>query len=395
MIRFRRSARTVAGALFAALLLLGPAVAGAQGYQAVYSKNGTDVWAVGDGGSWGRSFDSGGTWTSGQLATSRVLRGIAHRGLTVIAVADSGQVFRSTDNGVSWTRTVLAGTPDLKAVEMPSANVAVIVGAGETIRKSTDGGASWSPQGPGGGATLYGLRMLSDVEGWAVGSGGRVLHSVDGATWNPVAVPTALDLYAVDASTLRVWVGGAQALALKSVNGGANWSPVNLRMELPGDVRAVTLSGASGVLLTGGGGFIRRSADDGTTWTFDAHPLIAATSDYFAYDANKAWATAGKTKAVLRTANGGTSWFLPVAATTAWDWQLKQAAGSVIVRGNTFATTPQNRNSVWCVMGPNVYKSVDRGDTWTLVSTIAGVSKTNSFSARPSPARRVTRRSTA
>jgi photosystem II stability/assembly factor-like uncharacterized protein len=380
MIRFRCSARTLAGATFAALLLLGPAVAGAQGYQAVFSKNGVDVWAVGDGGSWGRSFDAGATWTTGQLTTSRILRGIAHRGLTVIAVGDSGQVFRSTDNGVSWTRTVLAGTPDLKAVEMPSASVAVIVGAGETIRRSTDGGASWSPQGPGGGATLYGLRMLTDLEGWAVGSGGRVLHTTDGATWNPVVVPTANDLHAVDASTLRVWVVGAHALALRSVNGGANWSPVNLRMELPGDVRGVTLSGASGVLLTGGGGFIRRSADDGTTWTFDSHPLIAATSDYFAYDATKAWATARATRAVLRTANGGSSWSLPVAATTTWSWQLKQSAGATIVRGNTFATTPQNRNSVWCVMGPNVYKSLDRGETWTLVSTIPGVSKTNSFS---------------
>ena len=385
MTRFRLSAP----AAFAAFLLLAPALAGAQGYQAVHSKNGVDVWAVGDGGSWARSFDGGATWTTGQLTTSRMLRGVAHRGLTVIAVGDSGQVFRSTDNGMSWTRTVLAGTPDLKAVEMPSANVAVIVGAGETIRRSTDGGASWSPQGPGGGATLLGLRMLTDLEGWAVGTGGRVLHSTDGATWNPVAVPTTNDLLAVDAATLRVWVVGASSLALRSVNGGANWSPVNLRMELPGDVRAVTLSGASGVVLTGGGGFIRRSADDGTTWTFATHPLIHATSDYFAYDANRAWASAGRSRAIVRTSDGGTTWAMPAGTTTQWDWQLKRAAGNVIVRGNTFATTPQNRNSVWCVMGPDVYKSLDRGDSWSLVATIPlGVSKTNSFYVSPTDSNR-------
>lgn len=382
MIRTRSCPRLAGGAALLAVLVL-PCVAGAQGYQAVHSKNGLDVWAVGDGGVWARSFDGGVTWTTGQLTTARALRGIAHRGLTAIAVADSGQVFRSIDNGVSWTRTILAGTPDLKAVEMPSASVAVLVGAGEAIRRSVDGGATWAAQGPGGAATLHGLRMVSDLEGWAVGAGGRVLHSTDGATWSPVAVPTTLDLYSVDAAASRVWVVGASGLALKSATGGGSWSAVNLAMELPSDVRAVTLSGGAGVLLTGGGGFLRRSADDGASWTFAHHPLLAATTDYFAFDANKAWATAGKTKAVIRTTDGGTIWAMPSGTSTTSTWQLKIASGNVTVRGNTFATTPQNRNSVWCVMGPNVYKSLDRGDTWALINTIPGVSKTNSFFIAP------------
>lgn len=383
MIRTHSLPRFAGGAALLALLLVLPAVAAAQGHQAVHSKNGVDVWAVGDGGAWARSHDGGVTWTTGQLTTSRPVRGIAHRGLTAIAVADSGQVFRSTDNGLSWTRTVLPGTPDLKAVEMPSAGVAVLVGAGEVILRSNDGGATWSPQGPGGGATLHGLRMVSDLEGWAVGTGGRVLHSTDGATWNPVAVPTTLALYAVDAAASRVWVVGSHGLALKSATGGGSWSGVNLNMELPSDVRAVSLSGGAGVLLTGGGGFVRRSADDGASWTFANHPLLAATTDYFAFDANKAWATAAGTKAILRTTDGGNTWALPSGTTTTSTWTLKRASGNVTVRGNTFATTPQNRNSVWCVMGPNVWKSVDRGETWTQINTIPGATKTNSFSVAP------------
>jgi photosystem II stability/assembly factor-like uncharacterized protein len=381
----RSFARLLAGgAALAALVALGPATASAQGFQAVHSKNGIDVWAIGDGGAWSRSFDGGLTWTTGQLATSRVLRGVAHQGTTVLVVADSGLVFRSTDNGVSFVRTVLAGTPDLKAVEMPSASVAVLVGAGETIRRSEDGGASWAPQGPGGAATLHGLRMTSELDGWAVGTAGRVLHTTDGGTnWVPVPVPTTLDLFAVDATGLRVWAVGAYGAALRSTNGGSNWTGIPLRMELPGDLRAVHVSGAGGVVLTGGGGFIRSSADDGATWSFATHPLVAATTDYFQYDANRAWVSAARTKAVARTANGGTTWALPTGTATTWDWQLKRASGNVTVRGNTFATTPQNRNAVWCVMGPNVYKSLDRGDSWTQVSTITGVSKTNSFYVSP------------
>lgn len=355
-----------------------------QGFQAVHSKNGQDVWAVGDAGAWSRSFDGGVTWTAGTLPTTRMLRGVAHRGLTVLVVADSGLVFRSVDNGVTWTSTVLAGTPDLAAVAMPSANVAVLVGAAETIRRSDDGGASWTPQGPAGASMLRGLRMLDDLTGWAVGNGGRVLSTVDGgANWLPVAVPTGLDLFAVDAAGSRIWVVGAGSLALKSTTGGAAWSAVNLRMELPGTLRGVSLSGASGVTLTGGGGFIRSSSDDGVTWSFASHPLIASTSAYFAFGANLAWVSANTTRAVARTTDGGTTWTMPSGTSTGWNWQLKRAAGNVIVRGNTFATTPQNRNAVWCVMGSQVYKSLDRGDSWALVGAIPGVIKTNSFYVDP------------
>jgi photosystem II stability/assembly factor-like uncharacterized protein len=383
MPRFRPRLTSLLPVALLALVLL-PAAAGAQGFHAVHSKNGLDVWAVGDGGAWSRSFDGGATWTAGQLTTARPLRGVAHQGHTVIVVADSGQVFRSTDNGISWARTVLAGTPHLKAVEMPAPGVAILCGANETILRSEDDGASWTPQGPGGPATLHGLRFPTASDGWAVGTGGRVLATTNGgANWNPVAVPTAQELFAVDASGLRVWIVGAYGLALRSTNGGGAWTPLDLRMELPLDVRGVRIAGTLGVTLTGGGGFIRSSADDGMTWSFASHPLIAATSDYFAFDSNRAWAVSARTKAVVRTGDGGATWSLPTSTGTTWDWQLKRSAAQTI-RGMTFSTTPQNRNSAWAVMGNQVFKSVDRGDSWTQIATIpGGVSKTNSFYVSP------------
>jgi len=198
--------------LLVALVALGSAFAvapaAAQGYHAVFSKNGNDVWAVGDAGAFSRSFDGGATWATGTLPTTRTLRGIAHSGPTVIAVGDSGLVFRSVDNGVLWTRTVISGTPDLKAIEMPSADVAVIVGANETILRSDDGGVVWNAQWAPGAAMLHGLRMINATTGWACGSGGRLLATVDGATWNPIAVPTTADRFAVDGAGSRLWVVG-------------------------------------------------------------------------------------------------------------------------------------------------------------------------------------------
>ncbi len=103
--KFRRAP---IGAMVAAVLLWA-ASASAQGFHAVTTKDGTDVWAVGDAGSIWRSFDGATTFTSATLGTTP-LRGVAHNGLTVLIVGDGGKVNRSTNNGGTFaTQTLGAG----------------------------------------------------------------------------------------------------------------------------------------------------------------------------------------------------------------------------------------------------------------------------------------------
>jgi len=115
--------------LVALLLLAAFAVpAHAQGFNALFTRDGNDVWAVGDSGAVWRSFDSGTNWTRQSYIGSRPLRGVAARGLSAIAVGDSGRVYRSANSGGTWALTVIAGLPDLRGLEWPADNAAFVVG---------------------------------------------------------------------------------------------------------------------------------------------------------------------------------------------------------------------------------------------------------------------------
>src|SRR6185436_3374747 len=181
------------------------------------------------------------------------------------------------------------------------------------------------------------------------GAAGTVLKTVDGgANWSPVPITTTRDVLSIDAIGSDVWAVGTFGTGWKSNNGGGNWTPLDLKIDSRGDVTAAWMESASQITLTGGGGFIRTTTDGGATWTFASHPLLAATSDYFAYSGGKAWAVGKKTGAIVRTSNGGTSWSLNTGTTTAYNWVLKQSAGATTVRGNTFHVVPsQNRDRVF------------------------------------------------
>ena len=102
-IRPRRS-RLPLFARFATVTLLlatSASLASAQGYNAVFSRDGVDVWAVGDAGRVGRSVDSGASFTTTGLGAVS-LRDVAARGFTVLVVSDGGVVWRSTNSGGSW-----------------------------------------------------------------------------------------------------------------------------------------------------------------------------------------------------------------------------------------------------------------------------------------------------
>ena len=129
----------------AVLALAAPGVASAQGFHAVFSRDGIDVWAAGNSGELYRSLNGGATWSSGALG-NKTLRGVAAQGFTVLACGDSGKIWRSTNSGGTWTLIVATGAPRLNAIAFPNASTAYVVGAGGLILKSTDGGATWNTQ---------------------------------------------------------------------------------------------------------------------------------------------------------------------------------------------------------------------------------------------------------
>ncbi len=356
--------------------------ASAQGFQAVYSKDGTDVWAVGDAGLAHRSFDGGASWTAQNIG-AKPLHGVAQQGLTVVLISDDGEVRRSTNNGGTFALQTLPGAPHLRAIEMADASNGWIVGDGGNIFVTADGGATWSPQTSGTAQRLNSVRFRSTTEGWAVGAAGTVLYTTNGGlNWSPVVTGATANLRSVDYAGTAVWVVGDDGIAVKSPD-GAVWTAVNLKLDAKSDVTGVWMESANNLVLTGGGGFLRKTTDGGTTWTFQKNPVLAETSDLFYLNGGtKGWATHTKTKAVVRTTDSGATWTYSGSGTRSWVSKLTVPGGSV--RGNTLHMSHVNKNTYYVALSTRVYRSTDRGETWAQISTITGSgSKANAFYVHP------------
>jgi photosystem II stability/assembly factor-like uncharacterized protein len=377
-------------AVFQLVLVLAfgaPFTASAQGngFHAVYSRDGLDVWAVGEAGACYRSFDGGASWTSFSVGTAR-LRGVAAQGFTVHLVGDDGVVQRSTNSGGAFTPTALPGAPDLYGVHFADAGNGWIVGEAGAIFATTDGGANWSAQASGVGVRLTAVDFLDSTTGWVVGDDGTVLATTDGgANWTPQAPGTTGDLLAVDVTLVGatepvVWAVGARSTAVRSLDGGDTWTSIALKIDSMADVTGVRLLSATSVFLTGGGGFLRASTDGGATWTYRQHLVQGdATGLYLHTDGLKGWMCNRSNRMVLRTSNGGTSWSLPGGTTISRSFALKQAIELGVMRGSTLAQNPFDRNVLYAVLGSQLYRSGNRGDTWSDLYTIPGVYKTNAF----------------
>jgi photosystem II stability/assembly factor-like uncharacterized protein len=101
-----------------AFLAAGASPALAQnGFYAVFSRDGTDVWAVGGSGTLYRSFDGGLTWTTRTVGTD-THRGITAYGWTDILVSENGKIHRSIDSGGTWNTVTVAGSPSLRGVQL-------------------------------------------------------------------------------------------------------------------------------------------------------------------------------------------------------------------------------------------------------------------------------------
>jgi len=183
-----------------------------------------------------------------------------------------GTLLRTRDGGKHWQK-VPAPPGDLLAIDFTDAGHGWVVSSDErypnaSLEYTSDGGAHWESRYAAAGALLYGVDALSDGEvwaaggdpaaetgtllhggatdawttqwsgsarladvtmvdathGWAVGDGGLILHTDDGATWTPQPADITFDLTAVSAvDEQTAWAVGDGEVILRTSDGGAHW----------------------------------------------------------------------------------------------------------------------------------------------------------------------------
>lgn len=366
-----------------ALLTVTAPAAPARSFNDVASPDGIYVMAIGDSGRIARSWNRGQFWNTDTFGAAD-LHALDMRDALALMAGSGGRLWRSVDGAGTWTEQVPAGSGAWHDVQIaPDGVHAVAVGDGGRIVRSDDGGVSWSVAASGVTRALRAIAWRDDQRVWAVGDSGSVLRSGDGgATWAAVASGATVDLFGVSGSGEHVWVVGRAGTAYRSENGGATWVRVPLGLGAAVDVDHVHCASADSVSLAGGGGFVRRTADRGATWTFARQPALASIGGFHMAGRDTGWIALRTTPEILTTTDGGLTWAFPPGHFDASRWSNANPWTDP-VRGNTIARNPQRPDQILAANGITLYRSNDRGRTWTSFGTLPAGTKTNAFIVSP------------
>jgi photosystem II stability/assembly factor-like uncharacterized protein len=195
-----------------------------------------------------------------------------------IHVGSGTRYFRSADNGVSWSeveKPMQDPRPAFDSLVLDAKNPMIVYAAHKYMRndeptlfKSTDGGVKWKPAGRGVTGAIFSLRSDSSGALLALGNGGQLWRSIDGATtWTAAGsgLPSKkIEAFVIDPTNPAFVYVASKDGFYRSEDGGATFSMSNKgieKFELEGAV-----VDAKGNLYVASGEGVSRSADRGKTW---------------------------------------------------------------------------------------------------------------------------------
>ena len=244
----------------------------------------------------------------GGLGTNVRMTAVTHNGKNLIIVGPRGLVLSSDDDGKSWIQSLISVSSDLVAVQFHSNKLGWAVGHDGVIIHTADGGLNWVKQ-LDGYQTVSRIKEHYDLEGAGAAS---LPEPLRGELENMVAdgadKPFLDVLFVSEAEGFAV---GAFNLAMRTVDGGQTWTPIIEKTNNPDGYHLYGLAVAGGdIYLSGERGLLRR-------WDRDAQAFIAVEVPY---------------------------------------------------EGSFFGVLGKGANILFAYgLQGNVYRSVDRGETWTLL----------------------------
>ncbi len=361
--------------VFLGLILFSVSSFSQTGFNSVYSKDGSFVIAVGDGGAIFISYNGGADFGSYPNAGASNFNSVFAVNQKIWLVGDAGVVQVSTNGGNTYTNYSVGGS-DLNGVYFTDENTGWAVGAGGRVVKSVNGGASWTPQTSGTLNDLNGVKFINSNTGYACGNNGTVIYTVNGGTsWSSYSTGTTKNLLSIDAVNPSIVATGADGII--AVYNGTIWSVKDYKSVIKPDVRGVSMLNASSFYTCGGGGFVNFSSDLGNTRSYQMNPMQGYLSDIYFFDGNRGWAVANNTKAILWTNNGGTTWNFQSGVTATKSYVTKVSTSGNI--GNPFCLHPKNKNGIFILSGTVLRRSLDKGETWVTLNGAVPGSSCHSF----------------
>jgi photosystem II stability/assembly factor-like uncharacterized protein len=228
------------------------------------------------------------------------------------------------------------------------------VGSGGAIIHTVDAGSTWSTQVSGSAVNLNAVWFTGASEGWAVGNSGTVLHTLDGGQrWSRVNVSSGQNLMDVCFANPSIgWAVGSNGVLLRTRDGGVTWDAQTLTGAT---LRGVSASSARDVWMVSDVGEIFGTHSGGDT-VFRVLPAITAQPLRSVWTRSRtlAWAVgdAGLAPRTVVAAPGDTA-----------SWELRNAGASFQLRAVIFPSDLVGFAAGFNGVGA-ILRSDDAGATW-------------------------------
>ena len=340
----------------------------ADGYNSIFTYNGSLLWVVGSNGTILRSGDGGASFQNRSIGTVNYNSVTGKFPLSYWIAGDSGTVLQSSNAGISFTQHNIGTAENLNSVYFYDANTGWLAGSAGNIYKSTNSGLNWIMQVSPVTTSLNKIKFSDANTGVACGNNGVVLLTTNGGNnWNPSATLVNKNLLALDFIGNTIIVSGADEAVMKSTNFGGSWSIIDYKISTKPDIGGLYMTGPSTFYSCGVGGLIRKSTDGGNTFSFQNNPAWADLGQIFFYDTLKGWALSNNANIVLRTSDGGVHWNMPNGTSQSLSWELKVPLQFYTSSGNVFFQSPWNKKEIFVTKANTVYRTLNVGESWSAI----------------------------
>ncbi len=211
------------------------------------------------------------------MAAQSVMLSVARAGQRLVAVGERGFITVSDDNGGSWRQVSSPVSMTLVKVRFLNDLEGWAVGHAGVVLHSQDGGLSWSKQLDGVQAAEIELQQAtlatqsSDDAAKVQERLAQAQQLVDEGPDKPL-----LDLLFLDAK--NGLVVGAYGLAFVTHDGGLNWQSIRSRIDNPNGLHLYSIERVgTDLFIAGEQGTLLRSSDEGLTFESLASPYEGTT----------------------------------------------------------------------------------------------------------------------
>ncbi|MDX5321512.1 MAG: YCF48-related protein, partial [Bacteroidota bacterium] len=250
-----------------------------------------------------------------------------------------------------WSLKSSGTNSDLFAIDFPSKSIGFACGSGGRMLKSINAGASFDTLASFTAYTLRALHFWNESVGLVAGDNGHLFRTLDGGmNWDSIYTGSSGSLFTLQFVTSRIgFLGGDNGTMLKSTDSGKVWTSATTGLPSGSGIQVHSLNFVDS--LTGFasvGNQIFKTTNGGQSWNALTPSFVVTYKDLFFLNKDTGFAcgVAGVTF-VIRTTDGGQT----------WQQVLTQNGGS-------FQSLGMTANQTLVLVGSGIWKSSDLGINW-------------------------------